>query len=113
MDLYAYIYRYDYLDRLVYKKLPGCSPSYLVYDAAHRLVFSQDGCQRNDSLWSFFVYDVYGRVVVEGDCSNSDKHVRTAGETVVLGTLMELSLIHILFKLFTAIEIAIEISCGF
>ncbi len=89
LDLYAYIYRYDYLDRLVYKKLPGCSPSYLVYDAAHRLVFSQDGCQRNDSLWSFFVYDVYGRVVVEGECSNSDKHVRTAGETVVLGTLME------------------------
>lgn len=89
MDLYAYIYRYDYLDRLVYKKLPGCSPSYLVYDAAHRLVFSQDGCQRNDSLWSFFVYDVYGRVVVEGECGNSDKHVRTAGETVVLGTLME------------------------
>ena len=89
MDLYAYIYRYDYLDRLVYKKLPGCSPSYLVYDAAHRLVFSQDGCQRNDSLWLFFVYDVYGRVVVEGECSNSDKHVRTAGETVVLGTLME------------------------
>ena len=89
LDLYAYIYRYDYLDRLVYKKLPGCSPSYLVYDAAHRLVFSQDGCQRNDSLWSFFVYDIYGRVVVEGECSNSDKHVRTAGETVVLGTLME------------------------
>ena len=89
LDLYAYIYRYDYLDRLVYKKLPGCSPSYLVYDAAHRLVFSQDGCQRNDSLWPFFVYDVYGRVVVEGECSNSDKHVRTAGETVVLGTLME------------------------
>jgi len=89
LDLYAYIYRYDYLDRLVYKKLPGCAPSYLVYDAAHRLVFSQDGCQRNDSLWSFFVYDIYGRVVVEGECSNSDKHVRTAGETVVLGTLME------------------------
>ena len=89
LDLYAYIYRYDYLDRLVYKKLPGCAPSYLVYDAAHRLVFSQDGCQRNDSLWSFFVYDVYGRVVVEGECSNSDKHVRTAGETVVLGPLME------------------------
>ena len=89
LDLYAYIYRYDYLDRLVYKKLPGCSPSYLVYDAVHRLFFSQDGCQRNDSLWSFFVYDVYGRVVVEGECGNSDKHVRTAGETVVLGTLME------------------------
>ena len=89
LDLYAYIYRYDYLDRLVYKKLPGCAPSYLVYDAAHRLVFSQDGCQRNDSLWPFFVYDVYERVVVEGECSNSDKHVRTAGETVVLGTLME------------------------
>ena len=89
LDLYAYIYRYDYLDRLVYKKLPGCAPSYLVYDAVHRLFFSQDGCQRNDSLWSFFVYDVYGRVVVEGECSNSDKHVRTAGETVVLGTLME------------------------
>ena len=27
LDLYAYIYRYDYLDRLVYKKLPGCAPS--------------------------------------------------------------------------------------
>ena len=52
LDLYAYIYRYDYLDRLVYKKLPGCAPSYLVYDAAHRLVFSQDGCQRMGvSLW--------------------------------------------------------------
>ena len=72
---------------LFIRSFPGCAPSYLIYDAAHRLVFSQDGCQRNDSLWSFFVYDVYGRVVVEGECSNSDKHVRTAGETVVLGIL--------------------------
>ena len=38
LDLYAYIYRYDYLDRLVYKKLPGCAPSYLVYDAARMAV---------------------------------------------------------------------------
>ena len=89
IDLYAYIYRYDYLIVLFIRSFPVAPPSYLVCDAAHRLVFPGDGCQRNDSLWSFFVYDVYGRVVVEGECSNSDKHVRTAGETVVLGNFME------------------------
>ena len=72
LDLYAYIYRYDYLDRLVYKKLPGCSPSYLVYDAAHRLVFSQDGNQRALGQWTFYLYDKFLRLTVIGVCNNAN-----------------------------------------
>ena len=43
---YAYIYRYDERGNCIYKKLPGCTPIYMVYDKANRMILSQDGNQR-------------------------------------------------------------------
>ena len=61
MDLYAYIYRYDYLDRLVYKKLPGCSPSYLVYDSVYYLPTHTVPQSEKRYIWNkkFKVYPLY------------------------------------------------------
>ena len=63
---YCYLYRYDSHDRCVYRKLPGCEPVLMRYDKAGRLAFSQDGNQRADSLWTFYLSDEYGRQVVTG-----------------------------------------------
>lgn len=71
-DLYAYRYTYDALGRCVEKKLPGISPVRYVYDAADHLTFSQDGNQREYSQWTFYLYDAFGRLLVEGSCVNPD-----------------------------------------
>ncbi|MBR6362040.1 MAG: RHS repeat-associated core domain-containing protein [Bacteroidales bacterium] len=67
---YAYLYRYDGKDRCIAKKLPGAGWTYMVYDAADRLVFSQDAEQRKDGRWSFTLADILGRNCVNGICYN-------------------------------------------
>ena len=62
---YAYHYLYDHRNRCIAKKLPGCASVKYIYDNADRLVFSQDGNQR-DSQWSFHLYDKFGREVISG-----------------------------------------------
>lgn len=66
IDQYAYIYEYDRYDRCVAQKGPGTDWVYIVYDAADRQVLSQDGNQRDSSLWSFMKYDRYGRLIQSG-----------------------------------------------
>lgn len=70
---YAYEYRYDARGNCIYKRLPGCSPVYYVYDKAGRCIFSQDGIQRakTPSQWGFTIHDVFGRTVLTGTCTNS------------------------------------------
>ena len=63
---YAYQYRYDYRNRCIGKKLPGCDWVEMIYDAGDRLVFSQDGRQRKCGEWSFVLSDLSGRSVVTG-----------------------------------------------
>ena len=70
LQSYAYIYRYDKYNRCIYKKLPGCDPVYMVYDAADRPIFTQDGELRKRNEWSFSIPDVFGRVVLSGICKN-------------------------------------------
>ena len=43
IDRYAYEYRYDGLNRCIYKALPGCAPIYYIYDRAGNLILTQDG----------------------------------------------------------------------
>ncbi len=63
----CYIYKYDYRNRLVSKKLPGMGVQYFAYDRADRLTYSQDAEQRNDgNKASFMLYDRYGREVMSG-----------------------------------------------
>ncbi len=63
---YAYLYKYDQRNRCVAKKLPDCGWIYYIYDQADRLIFSQDGEQRERKEWSFSLPDAFNRVCVTG-----------------------------------------------
>ena len=66
LNLYAYCYTYDGLDRCISKKMPGCSPVTFVYDSMDRAVFTQDGNAGLQGRWSFTAYDVLGRETAHG-----------------------------------------------
>lgn len=67
----SYSYRYDFLHRYIYKKLPERDAIYFVYDRGSHQVFSQDGEQRVRGEWSFSLSDEFSRPVVTGICNNS------------------------------------------
>lgn len=56
-------YRYDEKGRNVVKKAPGAQELYMVYDNRDRLVFTQDGNQRNlpQPEWHVSLYDEFNR----------------------------------------------------
>ncbi|WP_455612810.1 RHS repeat domain-containing protein [Bacteroides congonensis] len=66
LDKYAYQYRYDYRNRCVAKKFPGCDWQEMSYDTADRLIFSRDGNQRKRHEWSFQLSDSSERSVLSG-----------------------------------------------
>ena len=57
----SYYYKYDDRGNVIYKRLPGCEPQYMVYDKAGHLILSQDGNQRLSHKWTLFTYDSIGR----------------------------------------------------
>lgn len=60
-------YEYDIRGRVIRKKSPGQAPVEMVYDAKDRLVYSQDGKQKNDNnKWLVSLYDNNERVVLTG-----------------------------------------------
>ena len=81
LDLYAFQYKYDGLNRCIWKKLPGAGYVEMVYDNADRLVFSQDGNQRalTSGNWTYYKYDGLNRLTEQGVCTNK---VTTSGTTV-------------------------------
>ena len=68
---YAYCYRYDYRNRCVQKRLPGCEWVYQVYDKADRLVLTQDGNQRTHDKWTSYKYDRLGRLVYTAEIADT------------------------------------------
>ncbi|MFR9166174.1 MAG: RHS repeat-associated core domain-containing protein [Dysgonomonas sp.] len=76
---YAYSYIYDAYGRCIKKRLPGCDWIEYKYDAADRLIYSQDGEQRiakttyqpeagyTTGKWNCNVYDVFGRIAFTGE----------------------------------------------
>lgn len=68
---YAFLYKYNARNLQVAKKLPGCSWSFYIYDKGDRLIFSQDGNQRERGQWFFSIPDALGRVCFSGVCGNS------------------------------------------
>ena len=58
---YAYIYKYDNRGNIIYKKLPGAEPIYMVYDQTNKLVLTQDGNMRTNNRWLYTDYDQYSR----------------------------------------------------
>ena len=71
---FGYLYKYDERGNCIYKRLPGCTPIYMVYDKADRLVLSQDGNQRIKPTreWTATKYDVFGRVIYMGTMSRTE-----------------------------------------
>ena len=70
LDKYAYQYKYDGRGNCIWKKLPGCEPTYMRYTRNNRLAFLQDGNLRKQGDWEFYVYDKLGRMVVSGITSS-------------------------------------------
>lgn len=80
LQKYAYIYKYDYRNRNTLKKLPGCSPIYMVYDKADRLAYMQDGNIRTPRTlldkynWMVYQYDQKGRLAYHGCIFTTSNH---------------------------------------
>ena len=64
---YAFRYEYDSRNRCTAKKLPGAEWIRYAYDKGDRLIFSQDGNQRERGVWSFSIPDALGRPCVSGE----------------------------------------------
>ena len=72
-DLQKYAYEYQYTDRdlLSASRRPGEEFTYYRYDLADRRVFSQTGLQREQGLCTFYLYDPFGRLCLQGECTES------------------------------------------
>nr|WP_315421008.1 DUF6443 domain-containing protein [uncultured Pedobacter sp.] len=66
LDNLCYQYRYDELNRLIQKKLPGKGWEYVVYNKLNQPVLTQDAIQRLTNQWAVAKYDALGRIIVTG-----------------------------------------------
>ncbi len=64
--LYIFKYKYDDRNRVIEKTIPGAEKVFFVYDGLDRLILSQDGNLRRDSLWLYNKYDALGRLIITG-----------------------------------------------
>ena len=55
----------------VAKKLPSCAWVFNMYDKNNRLIFIQDGDQRQRGEWAYSIPDAFGRTSVVGVCRNT------------------------------------------
>ena len=72
LNLYAFQYKYDGRNRCNEKKMSGSGTIKYVNDKRDNLVFSQDSIQRSKGEWTFYLYDVLGRLTVQGTCKNTN-----------------------------------------
>ncbi|MEM1001399.1 MAG: hypothetical protein AAGH46_01990 [Bacteroidota bacterium] len=72
IDLYTYQYRYDSLNRIVAKRIPGSDEwEFLIYDNLSRLVLTRSPGQADNQKWSFTKFDSLDRPVIIGQLSSS------------------------------------------
>lgn len=65
---YAYVYNYDALGNLNYKKVPGQQPILYAYDKTGHLSFVQDFKLREEGKSRFMLYDQQNRLAIQGTC---------------------------------------------
>ncbi|RGK27109.1 RHS repeat-associated core domain-containing protein [Bacteroides intestinalis] len=68
LNMYAFQYKYMGRQLCIEKKMPGAEAIKYVYDKLDRLIFSQDGNQRLQNEWTFYLYDRLNRLTVQGIC---------------------------------------------
>ncbi|MBR1501309.1 MAG: hypothetical protein IJ616_05030, partial [Bacteroidales bacterium] len=66
MEKYAWQYAYDDRGRCIARKAPGTGWTKIVYDAADRVVATQDPVQAGSGEWSFSIPDKLGRECLRG-----------------------------------------------
>jgi hypothetical protein len=71
LSRYTYLYKYNNRHLQIAKKLPGRNWIFYVYDKSDRLIFLQDGNQRQRGEWSFTIPDLLGRECFSGICKNT------------------------------------------
>lgn len=71
----CYQYKYDDLNRLVEKKIPGKGWEYIVYNRLDQPIMSQDQNLKAQNKWLFTKYDVFGRVVYTGFRTSSNPRI--------------------------------------
>ena len=81
LDDLAYQYKYDHLNRLIEKKIPGKDWEYIVYDKLDRPVLTQDKNLKDTNTWLFTKYDVFGRVVYTGIYAHTSNMDQKAMQT--------------------------------
>jgi RHS repeat-associated protein len=87
LSLYAFQYKYDARHNVIEKTWPGADPVKYAYDKANRMIYSQDGVQRQNNRVTFMLYDIQGRLVLQGNCySSSMPNVASVFVTVTRGT---------------------------
>ena len=63
---WMFLYRYDFKNRMVMKKVPGADSVKMFYDQWDRLVLTQDSVQRKVNQYLFTKYDALDRPIVTG-----------------------------------------------
>lgn len=66
----GYEYRYDNRGRVIKKIMPDCNAIQFWYDNNNRLICVKDPNLTEKGLSRFMLYDIYGRLAIEGTCSN-------------------------------------------
>lgn len=72
LDDLGYQYKYDFRNRLIWKKIPGKGYEFIAYNKLNQPILTQDALQRTTNEWSFTKYDHLGRVVYTGLTTISD-----------------------------------------
>ena len=67
----SYSYVYDARGRITRKRFPGADYIQYWYDDADRVAFMQDGMLRQKGRYRFMLYDVFGRLAIQGTCSGA------------------------------------------
>jgi RHS repeat-associated protein len=75
----CYQYKYDDLNRLVEKKIPGKGWEYIVYNKLDQPIMTQDQNLKVQNKWLFTKYDVFGRVAYTGFRSSSASRITFQG----------------------------------
>ncbi|GGH26750.1 RHS repeat-associated core domain-containing protein [Sphingobacterium alkalisoli] len=86
---YVYAYRYDGLNRLVAKKIPGKGWEWIVYNTNDQVVLTQDALQRSSGRWTYRKYDVLGREVSTGIYTNPALSTRELAQSAVEGVTLK------------------------
>ena len=81
LQKHAYEYQFDDRDRMTASRRPGEDFTRYYRDRSDRVVFSQTGVQQAAGRYTFYLYDPFGRLCVQGECTEAN--TVAAAQTVV------------------------------